>query len=75
METVRRKPRGTYRGLVYRPPIETPAPAPVVRPRTHPTVQVDLAPRLVLDETQERRRQQRRRDEEMILDLLMQDKL
>jgi hypothetical protein len=69
------KPRGTYRGLVYRPSIETTAPEPVVSRITKPTIQVSVVPAQIVDDSQEKRRLQRRRDEDIILALLMQDEL
>jgi hypothetical protein len=64
IETAKKqRPRGIYRGLVYRPSIETPA--PLVIAIQAPVVTVD----------QDRRKQQRRAEEEIILALVMQDEL
>lgn len=71
IQTVKRKPRGTYRGLVYRPSIETPAPTPVVRAIQKPM----LMPSNPIDETPIRRKRQQRQEDDLILALLMQDAL
>lgn len=71
LDTLRRKPRGTYRGLVYRPSIETSAPTPVVRAIQKPVL-VPISP---IDETQIRRKRQQRQEDDLIIALLMQDAL